>query len=78
MSNYKGFYDLKNKKNVQLFKKDIYNQTLNYFLDKYYIVADYNQTYEFDKLIIVDMTTGKQKKLSVILKYHLIHIYKVK
>lgn len=63
MSNYKGFYDLKNKKNVQLFKKDIYNQTLNYFLDKYYIVADYNQTYEFDKLIIVDMTTGKQKEI---------------
>ena len=51
MSNYKGF------------KKDIYNQTLNYFLDKYYIVADYNQTYEFDKLIIVDMTTGKQKEI---------------
>lgn len=60
VTNYKGYYNLKTKTNTELFAKDIYEQTLNYFTDKYYIIADYNQTYEFDKFYIIDLETNKK------------------
>ena len=63
VTNYKGYYDLKNKNSVQLFQNDIYNQTLSIFINKYYIVADYNQTYDFDKIYVIDITNGKKKEI---------------
>ncbi len=63
VTNYKGYYDLKNKNSIQLFSKDIYNQTISQFIGKYYIVADYEQTYEFDKMYVIDITNGKKREI---------------
>lgn len=60
INNYKGIYNISKKfnsvvYNISLFKNDIYNQKLSLLTDKYYLVADYNQEYEFNEINLVDL-----------------------
>lgn len=64
LTNYKGYYDLNKKSKIQLFNNDIYEQQLSTFLNNYYIVADYNQTYEFDKIYVVNLKNSKIKEIT--------------
>jgi len=62
ISNYKGIYNISNNFNslvydITLFEKDIYNQKLGTFIDQYYIVADYNEEYEFNEFKLIDLVT---------------------
>lgn len=65
INSYKGIYILNknSQKEVTLFEKDIYNPSIKYLLDKYYIIADYNQEHDFSSFFIVDIETGKKSTL---------------
>ncbi len=61
-NNYKGVYivsdDFNSKAyNISLFSQDIYNQELGQFVDRYYIVPDYNQNHQFHEMNIVDLVS---------------------
>jgi len=43
----------------ELFKKDIYEQSIQAVVDSYYIVADYNESYSFREFKVVDLITDK-------------------
>lgn len=61
VNNYKGVYLLSKNyiKDVALFNSDVYNQNIKGVIEKYYIIADYNEKHEFSKFNIVDIETGK-------------------
>ena len=40
---------------VNVFEKDVYNQKLATFTNQYYVVADYNESYNFNKFYIIDL-----------------------
>ena len=61
ITTYKGL--ITDGKEINLFNKDIYNNKISTFIDKYYIVADYNNTYSFNYFYIVDITNGEIKKI---------------
>lgn len=63
-TNLKGLYVAnKDIENVKIFSKDQYSAPLSTFVDKYYIVADYNLSYEFRKFYIIDITNNKIKEI---------------
>jgi len=60
LNNYKGIYDISSNfnsvvYNITLFKKDVYNQKLSVFTDEFYLAADYNQEYKFNKINVVNL-----------------------
>lgn len=58
---YKGIYIINSKnsyKRVSLFKKEKYSKPLSTIVNNYYIIADYNEEYDFHKFILVDLGTG--------------------
>ena len=60
---YNGFYTI-NKENsdrIKLFENDNYNNTLGFKLDKYYIVPNYDQKYDYKDFYIINMTNNKVK-----------------
>ena len=63
--NYTGFYKInKNEKEkINLFKNDIYNINLNVVMDKYLVVADYDQKYNFNKFKIVNLKNNKIEEI---------------
>ncbi len=69
LSNYKGIYDISSNfnsvvYNISLFKNDVYNQKLGVFVDKYYIVADYDKEYETNEFNLVDLVNLKTDKIT--------------
>lgn len=59
--NYKEFYKI-NKETLQtikLFKNDVYNIDILSIIDKYLIMADYNQKYNYNKLIRINLENNK-------------------
>ena len=60
---YDGFYTINNNVNdkIRLFKNDNYVNTLGTQIDKYYIVPDYDQKYDYKKFYIINMTNNKVK-----------------
>ncbi len=46
-------------KNIKLFKKDIYDIPLAFKINDYIILPDYEQTYSFDKIYIIDLNNNK-------------------
>lgn len=59
-TNYKGVYNISKDfnsllYNISLFEKDVINPKISLLTDKYYVVADYNSQYEFNKIYIVDL-----------------------
>ena len=59
--NYRGFYHINENttENIQLFDKDIYNPTLITQVNDTLVIPDYNSDYYFDKVILLDMNTGR-------------------
>ena len=59
--NYRGFYHINENttENIQLFDKDIYNPTLITQVNDTLVIPDYNTDYYFDKVILLDMNTGR-------------------
>lgn len=68
IENYKGITTI-NKRNiniivdVNLFEKDTYTRNISCFVDKYYLVADYNKQTKFNEFKLVDTTTNKIKTI---------------
>lgn len=65
--NYKGFYKITNKKleKINLFKQDKYINHLGTQVDKYYIIPNYNEKYDYTKLYRINMKNGKIKTLKL-------------
>ncbi len=63
---YNGFYTLRNKvpSSYDMFNRDIYNNDLGIVYKNKYIVADYSKKYDFDSLMIFDMTNDTFKKVN--------------
>ena len=68
LETYKGITTI-NKKNIStifdinLFEKDIYTKDISCFIDKYYLVADYNKQTKFNEFKLVDITNNKIKTI---------------
>lgn len=68
INNYRGIYTISNEnlqkmQEVKLFTSDTYERPLSAIVGKYYITADYDQKYAFDKLYIVNLTDNKVSEL---------------
>ena len=68
LTNYKGIYlvnpSLGNKmENIELFESDVYKRPISMIFKNYYVTADYNQQYRFNKIITVDLTNNKTKEI---------------
>ncbi len=62
---YKGIINInKSVKEVNIFKKDIYNKEIHAYTDNYYIVANYNDVYEFNKFFVVNLSNNSVNELS--------------
>lgn len=62
MSHYRGLYIIDqdgNVENITLFSSDHYDQVLHAFLDGYYFVANYNESYDFQEIYLVNLKTAK-------------------
>ena len=62
LTSYKGLYNINyritNKiTEVDIFNNDVYNPTISTQINQYYLVADYNSTYEFTKFYLINLTT---------------------
>lgn len=67
LTNYKGVYILtaNDIKNISLFNNDNYKQPLSAVVKNYYVVADYDSKYRFNKFITVNLTNGKTGDITV-------------
>ena len=59
MTSYRGLYNINNfvsKKivDVSIFNNDVYNPEISIQVKNYYLVANYNDNYEFDKFYLID------------------------
>lgn len=72
VDNYSGIYlinnyvDNRNMYKIELFGKDSYERVIDARAGRYYIVADYSSTYDFDTFYIVDLVYNDKKTI----KYH--------
>lgn len=70
LTSYRGVFlinnysDVKFLSEVNLFDNDKPNQPISAFLGHYYLVADYNQEYTFDKFYLIDITFAKQSEIN--------------
>ena len=51
-------------RSIDLFNKDIYDQTLNCIVSDYYLVADYDQAYSFHEFYLVNLKNNKVSTLA--------------
>lgn len=65
--NYKGYIVMNGQsyKNVELFKKDKYDNSLAYLMDDTIYMANYNEEHEYSKLITLDLKSLKKKEISI-------------
>ncbi len=66
IESYKGISYLNSKSKIktkELFEKDIYTKTISAYVKNYYIVADYNENYEFHEFYLINIKNGKQQKI---------------
>lgn len=64
ISTYKGLYKIdKDIEEINLFDKDVYDQRIKAFIKNKYVIANYNQQYDFDSFYVVDL---KSEKISTI------------
>lgn len=64
INDYHGLYTVSRKNSdkveqVNLFKNDEYDKKLNALVGKYYVSADYDSNYDFNKFVLVNMTNNK-------------------
>ena len=68
LNDYRGVKTISNSNNYNnfnLFKKDTYDVSLAYGLKNKYIIFDYNNKYEFDKLYIIDIVKNKKEVIKL-------------
>ena len=58
---YKGLYI--NGMQVNLFKKDVYSNKINTYIDNYYLTADYNNSHEFKNFYLVNLENSEVEKI---------------
>lgn len=65
IENYKGLYIISKSglKNIELFDNDIYKKDISFFTKDFYIVADYNETFDFHNFYVVNLKNGKKFKI---------------
>ncbi len=63
ITTYKGI--ISKEKDVKLFDKDVYSNKISAYVDKYYITADYNSNYEFNKFYIVNLNDNEISTIKV-------------
>ena len=61
ITSYKGLYI--NKMPINLFEKDVYKNKISTFIDNYYLVADYNESHEFNQFYLVNLTNNEIEKI---------------
>jgi len=57
LSSYKGLTS--NKKSIDIFDSDVYDNKISTFINNYYITADYNKNYEFNKFYVINLDNEK-------------------
>lgn len=64
---YDGFFSINSDsmEKVNLFKNDVYVNHLGTYVDKYYIIPNYDQKYDYDELYRIDMTNNKVKTIKL-------------
>ncbi len=76
LNQYLGFYNYKGVStlnhinsqflyNIELFGNDIYKRDIELVYDNYYIVADYDQKHEFDKLIMINLLNNSDSYINL-------------
>ena len=61
METYKGLNLFNgNENSVKIFENDVYTKPISFFTNKYYIVADYTQTYTFKNFYVINIINGKK------------------
>lgn len=62
IEHYKGIYIINSTgyKKINLFKKETYEKNISTVVDKYYLVADYDEDYEFHKFYIVNLENNRK------------------
>ena len=65
--NYHGFYylDKNKKKDITLFKNDTYDASLIGTIKNYVVIPNYNQEYEYNKLIVLNVDDLKTRNLKL-------------
>ena len=61
ITTYKGIITSSNY--IEIFKKDVYDNKISAFLDNYYLIADYDNNYEFKYFYIVNLLTKDVSKI---------------
>lgn len=63
--NYTGFYKIANntKEKISVFKEDVYNLDINVIIDKYLILADYDQKYNFNKFKMINLDNNEIEEI---------------
>lgn len=61
LETYKGLKLFNGKETeIKLFENDVYKKPISIFTDKYYLVADYNSEYTFNKMHLVNIINGEK------------------
>lgn len=60
LTSYRGLYNINDRVskkiiNMEVFNNDIYNQKISTQVNNYYLVADYNEKYEFNKFHLINI-----------------------
>lgn len=65
--NYKGYIVMNGKsfKNVELFKKDKYDNSLAYLMDDTIYTANYNEEHEYSKLVTLNLKNLKKEEIAI-------------
>ncbi len=50
---------------IELFKNDVYNNKISAFVDNYYLIANYDNIYDFDYFYVVNLTTRNIEKIKL-------------
>lgn len=61
ITTYKGL--ISSNEEINLFEKDIYNNKISTFINNYYVIADYNKTYEFNYFYVVNLENNEVFKI---------------
>lgn len=66
ITNYKGIYTIDDKvKNISLFDHDVYTRKLSAFVNGYYVVANYNEKYDFNSFYFIHLYDGTKYELEL-------------
>lgn len=66
ITNYKGIYTVDNKvENISLFDHDVYTRKLSTFVNGYYVVANYNEKYDFNSFYFIRLYDGVKYELEL-------------